>query len=214
MAQHKSMNQQRGHRHQNHHRHKHLRNPVGKLLHRSFLRLRVTHQLCHLCQRGVRPHPGGPHHQPARRIHGCPGDDTILRHFHRHRFAREHGLVHRRMALNHHAIGGDLLARLDDKHIPHRELADRNTVRGAVDKHRNILRAHVQQRPQRLGTAALCAGLKPPAQQQKHNHHAHGFQIDLVHALMRMRRQTHRHAHIIHACVAEEQGPHAPEKRG
>ena len=163
MAQHKSVNQQCGHRHQNHHRHKHLRNPVGKLLHRSFLRLRVTHQLRHLRQRGICPHPGGPHHQPARRIHGRPSDHAILRHLHWHRFAREHGLVHRRMALDHHAIGGDLLARLDDKHIPHRELADRNTVRGAVDKHGNILRAHVQQRPQCLGTAALCAGLKPPA---------------------------------------------------
>ena len=94
-----------GERRQRHHRrHEDRGDTIGKVLDRRPRRLRVLHQTDDLRQRARRPGSGGPHDQRPGAVHRPAHHPGLGGLQHRHRLAGEHRLVHRRTALDDHAV--------------------------------------------------------------------------------------------------------------
>jgi hypothetical protein len=108
-----------GDRDQQDHGHEDTGDPVGQPLHLGLAALRVLHQLRRPRQLRVRADPGRLDHQPAPGVHRGAGDGVADGDVHRHGLAGQQGGVHRRGALGHRAVGGDLLAGPYDEPVAH-----------------------------------------------------------------------------------------------
>ena len=97
-----------------HGRHKNTLEAVSKSLGGRFLRLRLGHHFHHARQRALPRQLGHLDDQRALAVDGS-GEHLVARLFlHRHGFAGDWRLVHRRGARRHLAVGGDALPGFDD----------------------------------------------------------------------------------------------------
>ncbi len=180
---------------------------------------------------GVRADPGGLDHQPAARVDGRTGDAVADADLDRDGLAGQHRGVHRRGALDHHTVGGDLLAGPDHEAVAHRELGDRDAhllppvahhrpcpralrARPLVAQHRHVLGAQLQQRLESSAGGALGAGLEVAARQDEGGDAGRRLQVDVGRAVTAGDGELEAVPHARHPGVAEEQRPQRPQERG
>ena len=118
-----------------HHRDEHPGDPVGEALDVGLAGLGVLHEPDDLGQGGLGPDRGGSHGQHAAGVHRGAGHRIADRLLDGHRLAGEHGLVDRAGAVDHLAVGGDLLARADAQQVADHYLLDRHHDLLAVAHH-------------------------------------------------------------------------------
>ena len=187
-------------------RDEHARDLVREALDGRLSGLGLGDHASDLRERRVRADARGAHQQGPPRVDGRA----------RHRIAggrvHGHGLARQERGVQ----GGGALD--DDADLQGRGGNDalRAFTRLGVDAHeRRLLRAHAQQRPQRVARAVACARLQVTARQQEDDDHARALEIDLrVTGVRRARDQAHVHAHAEHPGAAPQQGPPAPQRRG
>ena len=92
-----------------HDRHEHRGNPIGKSLHGCLAGLRRFDQPGHLGQRCLRTDPRRPHDQPAGDVDRCPRHDASFGDIDRHALSREERCIDRGRALLDDTIGRDPL---------------------------------------------------------------------------------------------------------
>ena len=122
-------------------------------------------------------------------------------HLHRHRFARQQGRIHRRRALNHHTIRGNLLTRAHQEQVVRHEILHRNLhllghalLVGAQQS--RLFRAHAQQGAQRLRGAVTGAVLNCAANQQEQRHH--GRRIEVQRRMVAGKHRPEAAARMVH----------------
>ena len=114
-----------------------------------------------------------------------------------HGLARQERLVDRRGALLDDAVGRDLLARPHDEAITDRELGDRNEVLGAARiEHRRLLRAELEQGPQRGAGTPPRTRLEVPAGEDERRHDGRDLEVDPVVARRAREHHVEWHAHV------------------
>ena len=85
-----------------------------------------------------------------------PGDDLAADAlFDRHRLARHRGFVDRRLALDHHAVGGDALAGTNHETVADAQLVEIDLFLAPVDQPIDTLWGQVHQRSDRTACAVL-----------------------------------------------------------
>ena len=201
--------------------HEHARNLVREALDGCLACLGLGNHAPDLCERRVRADARGAHQQGSPRVDGRARHRVAGGRVHGHGLAGQEGGIQGGGPLDDDAVGRYLLARA------HREeVADlqgrgghdalRALARLGVDAHeRCLLRAHAQQRTQRVARAVACACLQVAARQQEHDDHARALEVDLrVSRVRRARDQTHLHAHAEHPGTAPQERPPAPQCRG
>ena len=97
----------------------------------------------------------------------------------RHRLAREHRLVDRRLAFDDHAVGRNLLAGPNDEQIADANIGHRNEHLGAVPQDTRLLRTELEQLADRLRGAALGARLEVAAEQDQRRHDGRDLEVRL-----------------------------------
>ena len=159
---------QRRQRDADHDRHEDRGDAVGEPLHGRLARLRRLDEARDLRERRVGADPRRPHDEAAVRVDGRAGELGAGGDLERHRLAGEQRPVDRRLALDDDAVGRDLLAGADEEHVAHPELGDGDELLGAVAaKHARLLRAELEQPPDRRRRAALRARLEVAAEQDQ-----------------------------------------------
>ena len=133
-------------------------------------------------------------------------------HLNRHRLTRQQGRIHRRRALDHHAIRGNLLTRAHQEQVIRHEVLHRNLhlLRHALligAQQSRLLRTHAQQGAQRLRRTVASAVLNRAANQQEQRHHGRRIKIqrrmvagkhrpETTARMMHMRRQRRVHEQL------------------
>ena len=195
-----------------HDRHEHRGDPVGQLLHRCLAGLGLLDQPGDLGQGGVRADPGRLDHQSA------TGVDAGTDHFvtgvllDRHGLPGQQGLVDCRGALDHDAVGRDLLTGADHEALTDAEPVDRNHGLGSVrPEQRHLLGAHVQQLPEGVAGPGLRPLLEVATGQQEGGDHAGDLEVEVVEAAASSRDELELHGHAGLAGHAEEHRVEAEE---
>ena len=176
--------------------------------------LRVRHQPGHLGQLGVGPYPRGPHDQPAADVGGGPGDRVARGDLDGGGLTGQQARIDRGAALDHHAVGGHLLARTDHERVLDRQVLHRYADLAARTQHRDVLRPELQQRPQRRPGAALRPGLGVAPGQQERGDPGRGLEVDVARTAPAHQGQLERVPHSDHPGSAQEQGVERPGERG
>ena len=112
-------------------RHEDATDPIGQALDGRLGSLRPPNEIDDMSQRGIATHASCPEEERAPAIHRRADDlgpGTLLD---RHRFAGQHRLVDRRLALHDPAVDGDALARPNSNHIANADILERDIDLGA-----------------------------------------------------------------------------------
>ena len=113
--------------------------PVGQALHGRLAALGLADQPGDLGQLRVRPHPGGPHHEPAAGVDGGAGDRVPRADLDGHRLAGQQRGVDGRAAVLDDTVGGHLLAGADHEAVPDDQLLDGEPHLGALPQDGDLL---------------------------------------------------------------------------
>ena len=136
-------------------------------------------------------------------------------HLHRHALAGEERLVDRRAPLLDDAVGGDLLARSDDEEVACPQVSDRDPLLAPLRvEPAHVLRAQLQQRPQRSARAALRPYLEIAAGEDERGDDGCHLEIDLPRGLVAVDQKVEAHSHGRLARVQEEERDDGPTPRG
>ena len=155
---------ERDHGRRQHRRDEPGRNLVGQPLNRSAAALRVAHHLHDLRQQSFAAHALGAHQQPAGAVHRGADNFVAGALFHRHGFARHHGLVHRAEAVEHHAVHRNLLAGTHAQLVADLHLLERDVVFAAVVAHdARQLRRQIEQAREWRYWCGCAPGVPRPA---------------------------------------------------
>ena len=120
------------HSHQHHRRNEVGGHHVGQALDGGAAALGFADQADDVGQQRLAAHALGPHDEAAGAVDGAAGDVVALDFLHRDGFARDHGLVHRAVAVQDHAVHGNLLARANPEAVAGLDVLQRNVDFGAV----------------------------------------------------------------------------------
>ena len=195
----RSVQQPEGERRQregDHERDEHSRDAIGEALDLRLPALRLADQPPDLRHRGVGPDPRRPHDEAPARVDRRADHLVARMPLDGHGLARQERLVDRRGALLDDAVGRDLLARPHDEAVTDRELGDRNEVLGAARiEHRRLLRAELEQGPQRGAGTPPRTRLEVPAGEDERRHDGRDLEVDPVVARRAREHHVERHAH-------------------
>jgi hypothetical protein len=112
--------------------HEDARDHIGQALDGGFRALDLPDQSHDLGQQGVPAHPGGAEAKGAGLVDGDPNHRVARTLDGRDRLTGDHGLVHRRSALDHLAVDRDLLAWADHHDVADHDLLHRDVCLHAV----------------------------------------------------------------------------------
>ena len=155
---------ERAEREHDHDRDKDGRNAVGETLHGSLARLGGVHEPRDLCKRRLGAHTGGTNDEPAVGVDRRARDARPRGDLDRDRFAGQHRLVDRRLALDDLAVRCDLLSRSHDEQVTDRELVHGDEALLAVPQDARLFGTDLEQLADRLRRVAFRAALEVPAQ--------------------------------------------------
>ena len=110
-------------------------------------------------------------------VDGRTGDVRPWPHVDRHGLARQHRLVDGRVALDDHAVGGNLLSGPDEHKIAGHDVLDRDGDLHAVPKHVSLLRAEIEQCANRRTRAPLRARLEVAADEDQGRDHGGDLEV-------------------------------------
>ena len=184
--------QQRGQRHQQHHRHKDGRHLVNHALQGRLGGLRILDQSDDARQHRLGAHRRHLHHHPAIAIDGAAGQGRTHLARHGQGLAGQHGLVYLGVALQNAAVHRNALARAHHQPVARHHLGHRHIHLAVTPQHVGHIR------PQRVQCAdgrcglPLGAGLQPLAQQHQRHHHRRGVEIQ-VRGMPLVRREPQPH---------------------
>ena len=105
----------------------------------------VLYKAGDLCERRIRPDPGGAYNKATSGVDGGAGDRVIGADLDRYRFAGEQRCVDRGSAVDDDSIGGDLLAGANHKQVIHGEFLDGDADLNTVAEDGDILGAELEQ---------------------------------------------------------------------
>jgi len=123
--------------------------PVGEPLDLGLAVLGVFDESGHLSQLGVGSNPGRTDDQAAAGVDGGTDDGVTRTDLDRDGFPGEHGGVDRGGAVFDDSVGGDLLPGAYEEPVADGDLVRGDAHLSPVAKDRDVLGAHVEQRPQR-----------------------------------------------------------------
>ena len=152
---------------------------VREPLHRGLARLGRLDQARDLRERRVGADLRRAHDHPAVAVERRPGHVRSDGDLDRQRLACEQRLVDRRLALDDDAVGRHLLARAHDEQIADAELGDGDEQLLPVAHDARLLRAELEQLPDRLGRAALGARLQVAAEHDQRRHDRRDLEVDV-----------------------------------
>ncbi|MCH6547993.1 MAG: amidohydrolase family protein, partial [Gemmatimonadetes bacterium] len=109
-------------------------------LHRGARRLRLANGAHDARERRVATDAPRHHAERPRAVQRAAGDLVTTALLHRETLTREHGLVHGRRAVDHHAVHGDPLARPDHAHVTHGHVGDVVGMQNGQYSEENVLR--------------------------------------------------------------------------
>ena len=170
---------ERGQSDADHDRHEHGRHAVREALDRRFARLSLGDETRDLRQRRLLADSHRPDDESPVRVDRPAGDLCAGADFEGHRLAGEHGLVDRRLAFLHDAVGCDLLAGANDEAVADLQLCDGDEHLLAVAEHPGLLRAELEQRAHGRTGATLGALLQVPADQDQRHDHGTDLEVHL-----------------------------------
>ena len=158
----------RGSRHRQHRRHKPRGDHISKPLHRRAAALRLGHPRGDLREQGLAADPPRLDNQRARAVQRRADDPVAGRLRHRRGLAGEERLVHRALALHHHAVDRRFLARADAHPLADPDVADRHLALDAagLNSPRGVGREAEQGGDGRAGAAAGAQLQHLPQQRQ------------------------------------------------
>ncbi|MDF9817189.1 hypothetical protein M2266_006502 [Streptomyces sp. SPB162] len=185
---------------------------VGQALGSGLAVLGVFDQAGHPGQLGISANSGGSHHQASADVDRRPGDRVADRDFDRDGLTGQHALIHRRTALLHDPVRGDLLARPDDEDVADRQVGNRNPRLATVAQDADILGSDLQQSPQRGARAAFGARLEKASGQDERGDTGGGLQVDIAAAVTAGDGQFEGVRHTGGSGSSEEQGPEGPDE--
>ncbi len=175
--------QQRDQRDRQHHRHEHRADAVDQALDRCLGRLRMLDHADDPGQHRFRADRGGTQHQPALAVDGAAGHAVVDMLGHRQAFAGQHRFVGMAVAVDHHAVDRNALARQHDHFVADAYLRQRHRGVDAVAAHARGIRPQRGQRADRVRGLPLGADLEPFAEPDQRDHHRRAFEIQMRVAL-------------------------------
>ncbi len=148
-------------------RHEDRRHSVGEALDRRLARLGLRDQARDLRERGLVADPRRTHEEPSEGVdrrsrHARPRPDV-----HGRRLSGQHRLVDRRLALDDHTVGRDLLAGTHDEHVAHDELRGRHRDLRPVPQDTRLPRPELEERANRRARSAPRSGLEVAAEEDQ-----------------------------------------------
>ena len=156
------------------------RDAVGELLHGRLRALRPFQRSDDACERGVGPHRGDEHHQPAVAVDRCTHDIVAGPHLDRHRFPRQQRQIHPRSTRLHDPVGRDLLPRTDQHEVARNHTVDRGGRLAARIEDGGGLRASFEQHAGGVAGAGPSRGLEHLADQDQRDDHGRGVEVERV----------------------------------
>ena len=181
------------HRHTDHHRHKNGRDLVHQTLNGRFGGLRVFHQTDDVRQHRFLTHGSDLQGDAALAIDGRTGQPVADGFGHRLGFAGQHGLVHLRLAFQHHAVDRHALAGEDHQTVAHQNLDQGHIHQALGPEPMRPLGSQRMQGADGRGGLLLGARLQPLAEQHQGHHRGRAFKIQMRHAAWRrLPPQPHR----------------------
>ena len=155
------------------------RDLIGQALHAGRAGLGLLHDANDLGQGGVGSHPAGLKTEQAIAIHGAADEFGTGLFGHWQGFTGEQGFVHRGAALQHHPIGGDLLARAHQHRLAGVDGIGGHGHLHAVADHRGRGGLKIEQLAHGGRGAFLDDLLHVFAHQHEGDHHRRDFEIDV-----------------------------------
>ena len=163
------------------HGHEHAGHAVGHLRDGRLGRGGVADHADDLGQGGILADAGGLALDEARLIDRRGGNRVARFLVDRDALAGERGFVDCGMALEHHAVDRDVLARADDKHIALFDLLDRHGLLGSVYEDGRRFGRELHEGSEGVGGLALGARLEHFADGDEGQNHGGGFEVELMH---------------------------------
>ncbi len=218
-------------RHPQHHRHKDSGHAIRERLDRRAAPLRLRHHLHDARQHRRTAHLLRAHDEATGAIDRAPGHRIAHGLLHRHRLPGQHRFIHRRPALQDHAIHRHLLARPHAQARSRLHFRQRHLALSIVGQQAGRLRRQVEQQTQRIPRAPAGAQFEHLPEQHQHHDHRRRLEIDRRAIVMpepvrhHSRRQQRHHAVAIrrahpqrdereHIHVPRDQRLHAAHEKG
>ena len=162
-------------------RHEYAGDPVRDLCDGGLGRGGVADHLNDLRKRGVLADARGAAAQEAGLVDRRGGDRVARGLVHRQALARQRRLVDGACAVKHHAVHGDALARADHEDVVPLHLLDGDLKLPTVAFDHRGLRGKLHQAFERVGRAALGAGLEHLADGDEREDHGGGLEVEVHH---------------------------------
>ena len=197
-----------------HHGNEHRSDSIREALNSRFSGLGLLHQPAEASEFGVGADPGDLDDQAPAHIEGRADDAVADRHVNGHRLPGHQALINCRRTLDHEAVGCDLLPRSHHEAVADHEGVDGDGYFRTSAHHHRVLRAELEQCPQRCAGISFRARLDVPPREDEHGHDRSDLEIDLVPAGTRRRDELEAHAHARHPGHPEEEGVQRPEESG
>ncbi len=172
-----------------HHGHEHRAHAIHELLDRRLLRLGALHEIDDAGKHGLGAYRGDGHCDRAFAVHRATGH-LVARPFRdRQRFSSEHRFIGVRAPFENLAVHWNALARAYDHDFARGDPLHRDLDLRSRPPHPRRFRAQRLQRANGLRRLALCAPLQPFAEQDERNHRCAGFEVEVRHAVARVRNE-------------------------
>ena len=198
-----------------HDRHEDGGDPVREPLHRRLARLRVCDEPRDLRERRLAPDACRAHDEPAAEVDRRARDLGSRGDLDRGALAGQQRPVDCGAALDHDAVGRDLLARPNDEDRPDGELVDRDAALDpVVSDHAGLLRPELDEGTQGGTCPALRSRLEVSPGENERRHDGRDLEVESIRAVVAAGHELEAHRLGGVARTEEEQGGDRPPPRG